>query len=101
MLPSIRQPPSRQERPVSLTTQTGKEFQTAEEALDYIRACGNKMLDPGASHMDSMLATTELLYTVKALDDYLVRSGSLPYSWRNAFNPFVAPAGPRDVLDMS
>lgn len=87
---------------MSLTTQTGKEFQSAEEALDYIRTCSNKMLDPGASHMESMLATTELLYTVKALDDYLVHFGSLPYSWRNAFNPFNPPtARQRDVLDMS
>lgn len=74
-----------------LITETGKVFPTAEEALAHIRECARLMLDGSVSQVKSQLATTELLYTVKALDQYLSAGGELPFSWKSAFNPFVPP----------
>lgn len=71
-----------------VTTQTGKEFPSAEEALAYVRACSDMMLDPEVDQPASLMATTELLYTVKALDEYLSRGGTLPVSWRSATPAF-------------
>lgn len=67
-----------------VTTQTGRHFNDADEALEFIRSCTEKMLDPSSSHMDSMIATTEMVYAFKALDDHLLRGGSLPVAWRNS-----------------
>lgn len=64
-----------------LTTETGREFANADEALAYIRVCQEKMFDRGASLMESSIATTEMVYAFKSLDEYLRRGGSLPGSW--------------------
>lgn len=83
------------------TSQTGKEFATTQQALAYIRECQAKMLDPGASMVDTSRATIEMLYTFTALDEELSRGGSLPHSWAGALNPYQPPSRPRDMLDMS
>lgn len=74
-----------------VTTETGKEFPTAEDALAYIRVCSDMMLDPEVDQSASLMATTELLYTVKSLDEYLSRGGTLPASWRSAVPAFGYP----------
>lgn len=72
-----------------LATQTGREFADAETALAYIRECQEKMLDPNVSMMASHAATIEMVYTFKALDDYLQDNGVLPIGWARAARPGV------------
>lgn len=87
---------------MEIQSQTGQVFDNADDALRLILACEGIMLDPGASMIESTRATTDLIYTFRALDDYLRSGGTLPRMWGNAKSPFHAPpARPRDVLDMS
>lgn len=79
-----------------IDTETGQEFIDADAALEFIRKSHEKMLDPGASQVSCIRATTEALYAFKALDAHLRRGGELPSSWQHA-----RTQGPRDVLDMS
>jgi lipid A disaccharide synthetase len=65
----------------ALTTETGKEFFDAQEALTFIRTCQQTMLDPGTTMVETAIATTEMVYAFRALDDYLSIGGQLPTSW--------------------
>lgn len=69
---------------MAIITETGREFMDAQAAVSFIRRCTDTMLDPSSSHMDSMVATTEMVYAFKALDQHLGNGGKLPISWGTA-----------------
>lgn len=69
---------------MALTSETGKEFRDADEALAYIRVCEDMMLNPNASLLESSAATVEMVYTFRALDSYLRQGGQLPVVWGTA-----------------
>lgn len=74
-----------------IQTETGNEFDTAEEALAFIRACSDTALDPGASLVETASAVTDMIYTFRALDSYLARDASvLPVSWSQAISSYTA-----------
>lgn len=70
-----------------ITTETGKEFDSAQDALGFIRGCAETMLNPNVSHLESSSATIEMVYTFQALDYYLRRGGELPITWEHATRP--------------
>lgn len=69
---------------MSITSKTGREFLDASHAVSFIRGCTETMLDPSSSHVDSMVATSEMVYAFKALDEYLQNGGRLPVGWLGA-----------------
>lgn len=70
-----------------LTTETGREFATAESAVEFIREQERILLRPDTSTVQSNMATIEMLYTFRALDEYLVKGGTLPIGWSRAVRP--------------
>lgn len=70
-----------------IQTETGQVFDSADDALRFIIVCQDTMLDPGANMIESTRATTDMLYTFRALDSHLRNGGTLPLSWGNAKAP--------------
>lgn len=66
---------------VALNTATGRSFRDADEALAYLRQMEEKMLDKNVSMLESSAATIEMVYTFRALDEYLSQGGRMPTSW--------------------
>lgn len=84
-----------------IQTDTGQVFDNADDAVRFIRECERVMFDPGASMVETSRATTDMVYTFRALDEYLRAGGTLPRSWGTAKSPFPQPGPAHDVLDMS
>lgn len=64
-----------------LTTATGREFTDVDSLLAYVRQCQKIMFDPAASHVETLVATTEQVYAFRSLDEYLTHGGRFPLAW--------------------
>jgi lipid A disaccharide synthetase len=65
-----------------LATETGREFVSSQDALEFIRSCQQTMLDPGTTMVETAIATTEMVYAFRALDNHLQIGGEFPVSWK-------------------